>query len=109
MPSTFEPPTECGRDPMIDAITMFLSRENRWSLLEVRERLGREIDDAGPAALVSLTERLAAAGSDWAFYPRDPLARRIHHVLADRIIDQATLDGGEHLAAVADKRVVMIA
>jgi 1-acyl-sn-glycerol-3-phosphate acyltransferase len=99
-----------GRDPLIAAITTFLSGQDARTLGEIRGALEREIDAAGPDALVSLGERLAKAGADWDFYPADPLARRIHHVLADRLLkpDSALL-GVEHLASVAGKPVVIFA
>lgn len=102
--------TVCGRDPLIAAITMFLAREDVPALTEIRESLEREIDEAGPDALVSLGRRLANTGADWNYYPQDPLAKRIHHVLADRILAQdPLLLGTEHLPAVVDKPVVIVA
>jgi 1-acyl-sn-glycerol-3-phosphate acyltransferase len=89
---------------------MFLAREHAPGIGEIRASLERAIDEAGPDALVSLGNRLAGTGADWSYYPRDPLARRIHHVLADRVLDQnPVLLGTEHLAAVADKPLVIFA
>jgi len=34
-----------------------------------------------------LNERLDDAGADWSYCSRDPLARRIHHVLADKLLE----------------------
>ena len=49
-------------------------------------------------------------GAEWRYHPSDPLARRIHHVLADRVLEhQPILLGTEHLAAVADKPLVILA
>lgn len=57
-----------------------------------------------------LGDRLASAGTEWRYYPKDPLVRRIHHVLADRVLEQAPiLLGVERLAAVADKPLVILA
>jgi 1-acyl-sn-glycerol-3-phosphate acyltransferase len=48
------------------------------------------------------------AGADWDFYPTDPLAKRIHRVLADRLLEpDSTLLGIEHVHAVAGKTVVI--
>jgi 1-acyl-sn-glycerol-3-phosphate acyltransferase len=89
---------------------MFLAREHAPGIGEIRASLERAIDEAGPDALMFLGKRLAGAGADWSYYPRDPLARQIHHVLADRILDQnPVLLGPEHLAAVADKPLVIFA
>jgi 1-acyl-sn-glycerol-3-phosphate acyltransferase len=99
-----------GRDPLIAAITTFLSGQDAHTLAAIRVALERELDAAGPDALVRLGERLATAGADWDFYPADPLARRIHHVLADRLLEpDSALFGVEHLAAVAGKPVVIFA
>lgn len=99
-----------SRDPLIAAITTFLAGQDARTLDEIRDALERELDAAGPAALVRLGERLATSGADSEYYPRDPLARRIHHLLADSILEpDSALFGIEHLAAVADKPVVIVA
>ncbi|HEY7450546.1 MAG TPA: lysophospholipid acyltransferase family protein [Vicinamibacterales bacterium] len=99
-----------GRDPLIAAITTFLAGQDARTLELIRRSLEREIDRAGADALGRLGERLAVAGNDWDFYPRDPLVRRIHHVLADFILLQdSSLFGVEHLASLVDKPVVIFA
>lgn len=102
--------TECGRDSLVAAIAMFLAREGRWSVAEVRDALARHIDDEGAAALARMSERLATTGDDWAYFPKDPLVRRIHRALADRILNPApVLTGVEHLAAIDGVPVVIVA
>jgi len=98
------------RDGLIEAITAFLAGRDANTLSGIRDALGRELDQAGPGALADLNERLAAACDEWSCYPRDPLARRIHHVLADRLLERgSTASGLEHLARVADDPVVIFA
>jgi 1-acyl-sn-glycerol-3-phosphate acyltransferase len=98
------------RDGLVSAITAFLAGSDARMLNGIRGALEREIDAAGPVALANLGERLANTGSDWSFFPRDPLARRIHHVLADRLLDSTSeLAGVEHLAAVGGQPVVILA
>jgi 1-acyl-sn-glycerol-3-phosphate acyltransferase len=100
----------CGRDPLVDAITMFLAREHAASLDEIREHLERAIDEAGPEALQALSDRLAHGADEWNYYPRDPLARRIHHALAAPVLRQdPTLLGTEHLASVAEQPLLIMA
>jgi 1-acyl-sn-glycerol-3-phosphate acyltransferase len=97
-----------SRDALITAITTFLSG---WDTLDdIRDCLKHELDAAGPRALLRLTRALSSAGSGWGYYPRDLLARRIHHVLADRILlPESTLHGAEHLAALSKGPVVIVA
>ena len=88
----------------------FLSSQEPHTLSGMRETLEREIDAAGPDAVIRLGERLSNAGADWDFYSAEPLARRLHHVLADRLLEpDLALDGVEHLQAVADASVVICA
>lgn len=98
-----------GGEPLIGAITTFLRGQDPQTLADIRASLAREIDRAGPDAMASLCRRLAGTGADWHHYPRDPLALRIHEVIADRILgSESMLFGGEHLAAVAGRPVVIV-
>jgi 1-acyl-sn-glycerol-3-phosphate acyltransferase len=99
-----------GRDALIGAITAFLALQDPLTQDEVRESLEREIDGAGPDALARLSERLDTAGADWSYSPGDPLTRRIHHVLADKLLkSDSALLGVEHAAALAGQPVVIFA
>jgi 1-acyl-sn-glycerol-3-phosphate acyltransferase len=90
-------PHRSGRDALIAAIMAFVGRGDLLPLDDIRAALAREIDAAGPEAVVALQSRLAA-DHGWTYYPPDPLARRIHHVLADRFLEQGSrLTGAEHL------------
>jgi Acyltransferase len=101
-------PGPLNRDAIVGAITAFLSNQDRRLLVRLREALEREIDLAGPAALRTLNERLERAGREWAYSPPDPLARRIHHVLADFLLHPESSFGGlEHVAEVAGQPVVI--
>jgi 1-acyl-sn-glycerol-3-phosphate acyltransferase len=99
-----------GRDELIDAIMTFLAGHDPAILARARAAVTAEVDAAGSAALASLNACLEATGADWAYYPRDPLARRLHHVLADALLDGGSrVDGLEHVAAVAGRPVVVFA
>jgi 1-acyl-sn-glycerol-3-phosphate acyltransferase len=88
-----------SRDAVITAILDFLGRGGLLPLDDIRAALEHEIDAAGPEALVSLKARLAA-DNGWTYYPPDPLARRIHHLLADRFLERgSTVDGLHYLEA----------
>jgi 1-acyl-sn-glycerol-3-phosphate acyltransferase len=100
----------CGRDPLVDAISTFLAHRHASGMPEIRASLERTIDEAGPDGVDRMSERLASAGTDWSYTPSDPLARRIHHVLADRVLQQAPIVSGiEHVEALAGKPVVILA
>ena len=101
---------ECGREPLVEAISRFLAHEHSSGMSEIRACLERAIDDAGPHAIDGLGRRLARAGTDWSYYPRDPLARDIHRVLADRVLQHAPVVlGAEYLDRVAGKPLVILA
>ena len=100
--------TRCGREPLVDTIIRFLAHERVADRSAVRVCVERAIDESGPDALESLSARLLVAGAEWAYYPHDPLARRIHHALAPRVLQPApVVKGAHHLDAVKDKRLVI--
>lgn len=99
-----------SREALIGAVTTFLAGHDPKLLDEIRNCLTQEIDAAGPQALAQLGRRFVTTGADWDYYPADPLARRIHHVLADRLLHpDSALFGVEHLTAVAGKPVAIFA
>jgi 1-acyl-sn-glycerol-3-phosphate acyltransferase len=99
-----------GRSELISAITTFLGGRDQATLERMRVLLESELDAAGTAALDQLNERFAATGSEWTYYPPDPLARRVHHVLAETILDdRSTVTGLHHVDAVRGRPVVLIA
>lgn len=107
-PAAGAPPA--GRGPLLAAIATFLVDQDADTLQEIHESLGRELDAAGPEAMNALCERLASTGADWHYYPRAPLARRIHALLAERLLSQGSaLTGIEHVTAIAGKPVVIFA
>ena len=99
-----------GRAELIGAITTFLGGRDEQTMARMRTMLERELDAAGPVALDELNRRLETAGADWTYYPPDPLARRVHHALADAILDsRSTVTGLDYLAAVRGQPVVLLA
>jgi 1-acyl-sn-glycerol-3-phosphate acyltransferase len=100
----------CAREPLVDAITGFLTHMHVSGVQDMRPTIERVIDDAGRGALEELRLRLEHSGSEWSYFPGDPLARRLHHVLADRVLRETPqLMGGEHLDAIAGTPVVIVA
>ncbi len=97
------------REALIAAILEFLAGHDLLTLADIRAALEREIDQSGPEALLRLKERLTV-DNGWGYYPRDPLAQRIHHLLADKLLrpDSALL-GTEHLAKIPNAPLTICA
>src|SRR5262245_11377147 len=94
------------REVLIDAILAFLADQDLPTRQDIRGALEREIDRAGPDALVALKGRLVE-DSGWDYYPRDPLAQRIHHLLANGFLgDGSEVRDAHHLTTVANAPVV---
>src|SRR5262245_40667455 len=100
-----------GGEQLVSAIAQFLSAgQDERTVSRIRVALAREVEAAGPRALLRLDKRLEAAGQDWNYYRPDPLARRIHYFLAERILqDGSQMYGVEHVVAVAGQPVVIFA
>lgn len=99
-----------GRHEIVAATMAFLAGEDPMRLDEVRAALERELDAAGPPAVERLARRLLTAGADWDFYEADPLARRLHHVLAESVLEPSSgVVGIGHGRAVAGQPVVIVA
>ncbi len=97
------------RDGLIAAILEFLAGQDLLTLADIHAALEHEIDEAGPEALLALKAALVT-DRGWAYYPRDPLAQRIHHLLADRFLDRdSQVLGMDHLARVVGAPVIVFA
>lgn len=101
-------PDDYARERLVVTILGFLAGQDLLTL-DIRAALEREIDAAGPDALLALKERLTV-DSGWDYYPRDPLAQRIHHLLAGRFLQpDSQLVGTDHLAKVMTAPVTIFA
>lgn len=105
-----EPPSSrSARDALIAAILGFIGRGHLLPIDDISAALEREIDAAGADAVVSLQAALSA-DRGWAYYPPDPLARRIHHLLADRFLEpESTVTGLDRLGMLDGAPVAMFA
>jgi 1-acyl-sn-glycerol-3-phosphate acyltransferase len=93
----------------VSAILAFLAGGDILELADEREALEREIDAAGDDAVRALDARLKT-DLGWRYHPPDPLARRIHHLLADRYLQtDSRVMGAERLAGLASRPVVLFA
>lgn len=94
--------------PLVDAIVQFLGDRGVLAAADVREALERELTTRDGRDVAALKSHLIS-DDGWAYYPPDALARRIHHVLAHRVVtDDSELIGGDRLAAVAGSPVVIV-
>src|SRR5688500_8537763 len=100
--------TTCGREPLVDTIVRFLARERARDSREIRKCVECAIDECEPGAVDALSARLLVAGGDWTYYPPDPLARRIHHALAPRVLQpEPVVEGDHHFELVRGKPLVV--
>jgi 1-acyl-sn-glycerol-3-phosphate acyltransferase len=102
-------PERLTRDAVIAAVLAFIGGGDLLPVDDIRAALEREIDAAGADALVALKAALDA-DVGWSYYPPDPLARRIHHLLADRFVDAgSSVSGLEQLDALDGGPVTLFA
>jgi 1-acyl-sn-glycerol-3-phosphate acyltransferase len=100
----------CGREPLVQTIVRFLTRDRLHDAPEIRECVERAIDESGPGAIDSLSARLVTSGADWDYYSHDPLARRIHHALAPRVLrPEPLVKDAPHLDTVRGRPLVIFA
>ena len=96
-------------DTLIAAILQFLGGQDLLTLSDIRTALERELEAAGPSALLDLKTRLTT-DYGWAYYPRDPLTQQIHHLLADRFLSPGSqLLGSSRLAEIPSEQVTVFA
>jgi 1-acyl-sn-glycerol-3-phosphate acyltransferase len=99
--------TESSR--LIDAILDFIAADDLLAPADIRAALQREIDAAGPDGLHALKARLSA-DDGWTYYRPDPLARRVHHLLADAFLESdSEVHGIEHVSGLPRGPVVVFA
>ena len=98
---------ESLRARLVSGILDFLGHDLIDSA-SIRAALLSEIDAAGPPALLDLHQRLTLERG-WNYYPPDPLARRVHHALAERFLHpRSALIGADNLATIDTSRVVLV-
>lgn len=97
------------RDTLVAAVLAFLADQDLLTLQDIRVALDRELDLAGPDALLAMKARLRA-DIGWGYYPPDPLVQRIHHVLADKFLQpDSEVLGLEHLDEVGSGPLAIFA
>jgi 1-acyl-sn-glycerol-3-phosphate acyltransferase len=76
---------------------------------DLRARLELVLASEDNQAVGRLIQRLMTTGNEFEYYPPDPLARRIQHEVArSAVTDDSMLVGGEHLAEVLERPMVLL-
>ncbi len=100
----------CDRAQLVDAIAAFVAHKGGIAPSAVRGPVERAIEELGEASVMNLQARLAQSSDAWSYYPRDPLAQRVHHALAGLVLrDPPVVSGAAHLDAIRGKGVVIVA
>jgi len=100
----------CDRAQLVDAIAAFVAHKGGIDPTAVRGPVERAIEDLGEGAVGTLQARLAQPSDAWAYYPRDPLAQRVHHALAGLVLKHPPLVSGlAHLDEIRGTGVVIVA
>ena len=95
---------------LIEQIVAFAGDRPDDDLAKLRRRLEQVLATEGDRAVAQLVRRLMTTGADFAYYPPDPLARRIQHeVAALALTEDSILVGAENLARIGDQAVVLLA
>lgn len=88
----------------------FVVRKSNLPAADVRDIVQRVIAEAGMGAVERLMGRLAEPADDWTYYPRDPLARAMHHRLASIVLPEPPIVSGvDQLDAIAGRPAVIVA
>jgi 1-acyl-sn-glycerol-3-phosphate acyltransferase len=100
----------CDPAQLVDAIAAFVAHKGGLDPAAVRKPVERAIHELGEASVGELQTRLAQPSDAWSYYPRDPLAQRVHHVLASLVLrEPPRISGLEHLDEIRGKGVVIVA
>jgi 1-acyl-sn-glycerol-3-phosphate acyltransferase len=100
----------CDRAQLVDAIAAFVAHKGGIDPTAVRGPVERAIEELGEGAVGTLQARLAQPSEAWAYYPRDPLAQRVHHLLAGLVLKHPpSVSGLAHLDEIRGSGVVIVA
>jgi 1-acyl-sn-glycerol-3-phosphate acyltransferase len=108
MPDSSAP--HSARAALTEQIIAFAGDIPPEAVEELRGRLSTVLDDSGRIGLTRLFKRIATTGSEWSYYPSDPLARKIHGIVGDVTLGKdSVLEGKEHLEKVRGRSAVFLA
>ena len=100
----------CDRAQLVNAIAAFVAQKGGVDPAVVRGPVEQAISELGEDSVGALQTRLAQSSDAWAYYPRDPLAQRVHHQLAGLVLQHPPIVTGiAHLDAIRGQGVVVVA
>lgn len=100
----------CDRAQLVSAIAAYVAHKGSIDPAAVRGRVEQAIEELGDDSVTALQARLAQTSDAWSYYPRDPLAQRVHHVLAGVVLTHPpAVSGVAHLDEIRGKGVVVVA
>ena len=100
----------CDRAQLVDAIAAFVAHKGGIDPALVRGPVVRAIEELGEGSVIDLQSRLGQASDAWTYYPRDPLAQRVHHVLASVVLKEPPIVSAiAHLDEIRGQGVVIVA
>ena len=104
------PAPVCSHAQLVDAIAAFVAQKGGVDPQAVRGPVEKAIADLGEDSVTNLQSRLSQKSDAWAYYPRDPLAQRVHHRLAALVLQHPPIVTGiAHLDAIRGQGVVIVA
>ena len=100
----------CGPQELADAIVGFVARKGGIDHSRVRPVVEGAIAEAGgDLAVAQLQASLGRPFDGWSYYPSDPLARRVHHRLADVVLQEAPIvTGASNLDAMRGRAAIIV-
>jgi len=100
----------CDRLQLVEAVAAFVAHKGGVDPSIVRAPVERAIEELGEDSVSALQMRLAQRSDAWSYYPRDPLAQRVHHELAGLVLSQPPIVSGvAHLDEIRGRGVVIVA
>ena len=109
MPDTGPISVSSAAQALVERILAFAGERPPEELAALRSGLEQLLASERDEAVRTLVQRLLTTGGDFAYYPPDPLARKVQHVVAEFALkDDSTLTGVEHLTRVADRPLVLL-
>ncbi len=94
---------------IVERILTFAGERPPEELAALRVRLEQLLASEPADAVRTFVDRLLTTGSEFTFYPPDPLARSVQHVVAEFVLQpDSALLGAEHLTGVLDRPLLLL-